>query len=84
LAVLRYKYAATGEFTPADVIRRVARALAQAEAPDGRPHWTERFEQALQAGFIPAGRILAGAGLTPAPAPDQLLRAAPGNHRQRG
>lgn len=66
LAVLRYKYAAAGEFTPADVNQRVARALARAEAPHERPHWTERFEQALQAGFIPAGRILAGAGLTPA------------------
>ena len=66
LAVLRYKYAAAGEFTPADVTRRVARALAQAEAPGERPHWAERFEQALQAGFIPAGRILAGAGLSPA------------------
>ena len=66
LAVLRYKYAAAGEYRPADVNRRVARALARAEAPDERPHYTERFEQALQAGFIPAGRILAGAGLPPA------------------
>ena len=65
LAVLRHKYVAPGERTPQDVNRRVARALAEAEAPDERSRWAERFEQALQAGFIPAGRILAGAGRQP-------------------
>ncbi len=66
LAVLRHKYAATGELTPADVNRRVARALAQAEASQTRSDWAQRFERALGAGFIPAGRILAGAGRMPA------------------
>ena len=65
LAVLRHKYAAPGECTPQDVNRRVARALAEAEAPSARLRWAARFEQALQAGFIPAGRILAGAGVRP-------------------
>jgi ribonucleoside-diphosphate reductase alpha chain len=65
LAVLRHKYAAPGECTPQDVNRRVARALAEAEAPGERLRWTACFEQALQAGFIPAGRILAGAGVRP-------------------
>lgn len=66
LAVLRWKYAGPGEGTPADVNRRVARALARAEAPGQRAGWATRFEHALQAGFIPAGRILAQAGLRPA------------------
>lgn len=66
LAVLRHKYAAPGECTPQDVNRRVARALAGAEAPGERSRWAACFEQALQGGFIPAGRILAGAGVKPA------------------
>jgi ribonucleoside-diphosphate reductase alpha chain len=46
-----------------DSWRRVATALAEAEAEPARAQWTERFYQAL-AGFqfLPAGRILAGAG----------------------
>jgi ribonucleoside-diphosphate reductase alpha chain len=42
---------------------RVALAAAQAEKPEQRRHWAERFARAL-AGyrFLPAGRILAGAG----------------------
>ena len=66
LAVLHWKYAGPGEGTSADVNRRVARALASAEAPGQRARWATRFEHALQAGFIPAGRILAHAGLSPA------------------
>ncbi|MEI8267323.1 MAG: ribonucleotide reductase N-terminal alpha domain-containing protein [Betaproteobacteria bacterium] len=66
LAVLRWKYAGPGEATPAGVNRRVARALAGAEAPGQRAGWAMRFEHALQEGFIPAGRILAHAGLRPA------------------
>ena len=42
---------------------RVALAAAQAEKPEARRHWAEAFAHAL-AGyrFLPAGRILAGAG----------------------
>ncbi|MES2957780.1 MAG: adenosylcobalamin-dependent ribonucleoside-diphosphate reductase [Pseudomonadota bacterium] len=60
--VLREKYAKGDEQSIADVHRRVARALAEAEAPDARALWTERFGHALEGGFIPAGRIQSAAG----------------------
>ncbi len=46
-----------------DTWRRVATAIAQAEAPDARTKWAEDFYDLL-AGyrFLPAGRILSGAG----------------------
>jgi ribonucleoside-diphosphate reductase alpha chain len=44
-----------------DTWRRVARSLASAEQDSG--HWEERFFQALDGfRFLPAGRIIAGAG----------------------
>ena len=44
-------------------IARVARAVAEAEAPKLREYWQDRFTTALtDFRFIPAGRILAGAG----------------------
>ena len=63
--VLREKYAKGDEQSVADVYRRVAAALAEPEAADQRTPWAERYEQALDQGFIPAGRIqsAAGAGL---------------------
>jgi len=46
-----------------DSWRRVATALAEVEAPDIREEWTEKFYHALEGfKFLPAGRILAGAG----------------------
>jgi ribonucleoside-diphosphate reductase alpha chain len=60
--VLRDKYAKGDEQTVDDVLARVARALAEAEPEDRRAHWQERFLQALQGGFIPAGRIQSAAG----------------------
>lgn len=43
--------------------RRVAAAVAAAEKPELRAQWQARFEEALSDfRFIPAGRILAGAG----------------------
>ena len=43
--------------------RRVAVAVAEAEKPEVQPEWQARFEEALtDFRFIPAGRILAGAG----------------------
>ncbi|MDP3082406.1 MAG: adenosylcobalamin-dependent ribonucleoside-diphosphate reductase [Rubrivivax sp.] len=60
--VLLEKYAKDDEASIADVNRRVARALAQAEAPEQRTQWEERFAQALADGFIPAGRIQSAAG----------------------
>ena len=60
--VLRDKYAKGDEKTIDDVHRRVAQALAQAEREDQRAFWQARFLEALQAGFIPAGRIQSAAG----------------------
>jgi len=47
----------------ADSWARVALAAAQAEAPEQRRDWAMRFAEALAGHrFLPAGRILAGAG----------------------
>ncbi len=45
-----------------DTYQRVARALAEVEAPDKRQHWFEQFTWALRRGAIPAGRITSNAG----------------------
>jgi ribonucleoside-diphosphate reductase alpha chain len=46
-----------------DSWRRVADALAEAEAPESRAAWSDQFYEALaDFKFLPAGRILAGAG----------------------
>jgi ribonucleoside-diphosphate reductase alpha chain len=46
-----------------DSWRRVAEALAEAEAPESRAKWAGEFAEALSDfKFLPAGRILAGAG----------------------
>ena len=52
-----------GDASFAETAERVARAVAEAEAPAQREGWEERFGDAI-AGmrFIPAGRVLAGAG----------------------
>ncbi|CAG9181897.1 adenosylcobalamin-dependent ribonucleoside-diphosphate reductase [Cupriavidus respiraculi] len=60
--VLLEKYAKDGETSIAQVRARVARALAEAEAPDQREAWTQRFLEAQQNGFVPAGRIASAAG----------------------
>ena len=60
--VLAEKYAKGDERSADDVRRRVARALALAEAPAEREHWEQRFRWAQEQGFIPAGRILSAAG----------------------
>jgi ribonucleoside-diphosphate reductase alpha chain len=60
--VLREKYAKGEEASIQDVHRRVAHALAQAEPAEHRRHWEGRFLQALQQGFLPAGRIQSAAG----------------------
>lgn len=60
--VLLEKYAKGDERSIADVHRRVAQALAQAEAPEQRAAWEARFLRALQDGFVPAGRIHSAAG----------------------
>ncbi|MET4699980.1 ribonucleoside-diphosphate reductase alpha chain [Constrictibacter sp. MBR-5] len=51
------------EATVQDTWRRVARALAAVEAPERRAESEAAFYDALDGyGFVPAGRILAGAG----------------------
>ncbi|HET7794357.1 MAG TPA: adenosylcobalamin-dependent ribonucleoside-diphosphate reductase [Rhizobacter sp.] len=60
--VLIEKYAKGDERSAEDVHQRVARALAQAEPPNQRAVWEERFAQALRQGFVPAGRIQSAAG----------------------
>lgn len=60
--VLLEKYAKDGERSIAAVHARVARALAQAEPAEQRKAWEERFAQALDQGFVPAGRIQSAAG----------------------
>ncbi len=58
--VLQEKYAKGDESSIEAVQSRVARALAGVEQDAG--HWERRFYQAMQAGFIPAGRIMSAAG----------------------
>src|SRR6478609_5671051 len=61
--VLVEKYAKDKETTIGEVRARVARALAQPEPEDRRQQWERRFHQALEDGFIPAGRINSAAGI---------------------
>ena len=52
-----------GDATIDETVARVAKAVAGVEAPEVREAWRLRFEEALSDfRFIPAGRILAGAG----------------------
>ncbi len=60
--VLLEKYAKNGETSVLQVHQRVAAALAEAEAAPERLQWQARFLQALQQGFVPAGRIQSAAG----------------------
>ena len=62
--VLLEKYGKGNEKTILDVNQRVARALAAVEAPEQQKQWETRFLQALQNGFLPAGRIQSAAGTT--------------------
>jgi ribonucleoside-diphosphate reductase alpha chain len=60
--VLAEKYAKGDERSADDVRLRVARALAEAEAPAQRAHWEAQFLAAQRRGFVPAGRINSAAG----------------------
>lgn len=62
----KYRYT-SGEGEPdenfAGTAHRVARAVARAEAPNVREDWQTQFEDAMRDfKFIPAGRVIAGAG----------------------
>ncbi len=60
--VLLEKYAKGDEKTLDELRQRIARALAQAEAPEARAEWEARFLDAQRRGFVPAGRINSAAG----------------------
>ena len=62
MAVLRDKYLQPGEAAAADVLARVARALASVEPAQHRAGWERRFHRHLLAGGIGAGRIMSAAG----------------------
>ncbi|MDE2024596.1 MAG: hypothetical protein KGJ18_10395, partial [Gammaproteobacteria bacterium] len=50
------------DVTVDDTWKRVARALADVEAPEKRELWYEKFLWALRHGAIPAGRVTSNAG----------------------
>lgn len=51
------------EKTPEEMWRRVAAAIAKAEAKDKQSEWEDKFYQAMEDfAFVPGGRILSGAG----------------------
>ena len=53
----------SGDSTFAETAARVAKAVAGVEPPQQRAYWEERFCDAVETmRFIPAGRVLAGAG----------------------
>ncbi len=60
--ILLEKYSKGTEQSIFEVNQRVAHALAQVEAPEQLKQWEGRFLQALQQGFLPAGRIQSAAG----------------------
>ncbi len=60
--VLLEKYAKGDEQNVVDVRVRVAQALASVEKKAQRAHWEKAFFHAMEAGFIPAGRINSAAG----------------------
>jgi ribonucleoside-diphosphate reductase alpha chain len=57
------KYAKGKEQSVEDVRKRIAHALAAVEPQDRRGHWERRFHEAMEAGFVPAGRINSAAGI---------------------
>src|SRR5476649_436311 len=61
--VLLEKYAKGTETSINDVRARIARALAAVEPEDNRAVWGKRFLQAMEDGFIPAGRIMSADGI---------------------
>ncbi|HSB96080.1 MAG TPA: adenosylcobalamin-dependent ribonucleoside-diphosphate reductase [Spongiibacteraceae bacterium] len=60
--VLLEKYAHGSEVNAHQIRERVATALAECERVDRRDYYRELFLDALENGFIPAGRINANAG----------------------
>ena len=62
-AKYRFRSADAEDADLSATLDRVAEAVARAEKPSVRKQWRTRFREALSDfRFIPAGRILAGAG----------------------
>ena len=62
-AKYRFETDEGGDASFAETAGRVARAVAAVEAPEQQAYWEEQFKKAVcDFRFIPAGRILAGAG----------------------
>jgi len=64
---LKYRLKGAGVATPDETVEdnwaRVANAVALAEKPEVRARWADEFKRALTGfRFLPAGRVLAGAG----------------------
>ena len=60
--IRRLRYAQPGEQTADDIRQRLADALASVEQTSQRPRRRREFLSAMRRGFIPGGRIHAGAG----------------------
>lgn len=56
------KYAKGSESTSSEIRTRVSSALAVAESPENVDFYSKEFLNAMEAGFIPAGRICSAAG----------------------
>ncbi len=61
---LKTKNGAAVDYEIDDTYRRIAKALAEVEAPEKREKWYGAFLRALRQGAIPAGRIVSNAGAT--------------------
>ena len=62
ITILETRYL-VGDETPEDMLRRVARAVAQAEAPEDRTQWEDTFYQAMATTrFLPNSPTLFNAG----------------------
>ena len=59
---LKDKHGNAVDATIDETYARIARVLAEVEAPAERARWEETFLRALRAGAIPAGRIVSNAG----------------------
>lgn len=62
--IRRLRYAQPNEQTADDIRQRLAGALASVEQASHRPRRRREFLFAMRSGFIPGGRIHAGAGTT--------------------
>ncbi|WP_034386615.1 LAGLIDADG family homing endonuclease [Deinococcus sp. YIM 77859] len=61
--IARRQYLQPGDGDIGGMFRRIAHWVAQAEAPEAREHWAQKyFDLMAEKKFCPGGRVLAGAG----------------------